>query len=140
MQPNVTFKKGAGATIDTTAQDLDVKIVLRDMGTSITAMLRVSQNGSQLQESSFSAVPQTDRPRNTRYTGALISLDLKDADLKDVIATFAKLTKLDIQYPPSLQGKVTINVKNMPWDEAFDIILRQQNLSWELKGSVMTLK
>ncbi|HEX7418655.1 MAG TPA: secretin and TonB N-terminal domain-containing protein, partial [Thermoanaerobaculia bacterium] len=140
MQPNVTFKKGAGATIDTVAEDRDIRIELRDTGTSITAILRVSQNGTQLQESSYSALPQTDRPRNTRYTGALISLDLKDADLRDVISSFAKLTGLDIQYPPSLQGRVTINVKGMPWDEAFESILRQNDLSYELKGSVLTVK
>ena len=55
MQPNVTFKRGAGATIDTVAQDRDIRIELRDTGTRITAMLRVSQNGTQLQETSYVA-------------------------------------------------------------------------------------
>jgi len=139
-EPNVTFKRGSTASVRTVAQDRDIQIDIRDTGTSVNAVMRVLKNGVQQQESSYSAEPQTDRPRNSRYTGEAISIDLKDADIKDVLNMFAKLTNIKIQYPPTLQGKVTLNVKGMPWDEAFDIVIRQQNLTWEMKKDVMTIK
>ena len=139
-EPNVTFRKGSTASIRTVAEERDIQIELRDTGGKVSALLRVSQNGIQQQESTYFAVPQTDRPRNTRYTGALISLNLKNAEIKDVLNTFAKLTGTDVQYPPTLQGKVTINVKDMPWDEAFDIILREHNLSFQMKGNAIVIK
>jgi len=139
-QPNVTFKKGSSASIRTVADGREIQIDLRDTGEKISAVMRVSANGVRQQESTYVAVPQTDRPRNTRYTGAPISLDLKDAEIKDVLNNFAKITGTDVQYSPDLKGTVTITVKNMPWDEAFDIILRQNNLTYQLKGDAIIIK
>ena len=139
-QPNVTFKKGSTASIRTVAEDREIQIDLRDTGGTISAVMRVSENGVRQQESTYFAVPQTDRPRDTRYTGALISLDLKDAEIKNVLDTFGKLTGLKVQYSPTLQGKVTLKVKDMPWDEAFDIILRQNSLTYQLTGDVIIIK
>ena len=139
-EPNVTFKKGSTASIHTVAEERDIQIDLRDSGGNVSAVMRVSQNGVPQQESTYVAAPQTDRPRNTRYTGAPISLNLKDADIKDVLNRFAKITGTDIQYPPTLEGKVTLDVKNMPWDEAFDIILREHNLSFQTKGNAIIIK
>ena len=139
-QPNVTFRKGSTASIRTVAESREIEIDLRDTGEKISAVMRVSENGVRQQQSTYFAVPQTDRPRDTRYTGELISLDLRDAEIKNVLDTFAKLTGMDVQYSPTLQGKVTITVKDMPWDEAFDIILRQNNLLFEMKGKVIIIK
>jgi TonB family protein len=47
-----------------------------------------------------------------------ISLDLKDADLRDVLRTFSQLTGRTITADPSINGKVTMSVTGMPWDEA----------------------
>ena len=102
--------------------------------------MRVSRNGVRQQESTYVAVPQTHRPRNTRYTGAPISMNLKDAELTNVLDTFAKLSGTTVRYPPSLKGKVSLNVKDMPWDEAFDLILREHDLTYEMKGDTITIK
>ncbi|PYQ33572.1 MAG: hypothetical protein DMF57_09060 [Acidobacteria bacterium] len=71
------------------------------------------------------------------YTGEPISLNLKDADLKDVIRTFAELTGLNIAVDPGVTGSVTVDFVDVPWDQALDIILRQNNLSYVLEGNVM---
>jgi beta-lactamase regulating signal transducer with metallopeptidase domain len=139
-EPNVTFKRGSTASVRTVAEGRDIQIDIRDTGTSVNAVMRVLKNGVQQQESSYSVEPQTDRPRNSRYTGDLISLDLKDADIKDVLDKFGKITSINIQYPPTLKGKLTLNVRDMPWDEAFEIVLRQQNLTWEMNKGVITIK
>src|SRR6185369_11130578 len=71
------------------------------------------------------------------YTGEPISLNLKDADLKDVIRTFANLTGLNIAVDPGVNGSVTVDFNDVPWDQALDIILRQNNLGYVLEGNVM---
>jgi len=71
------------------------------------------------------------------YSGEPISLNLKDADIKDVIRTFSDLTGLNIAVDPGVQGTVTVNFNEVPWDQALDIILRQNNLTYTIEGNVM---
>ncbi len=76
-------------------------------------------------------------PRN--FTGEPISLNLKDADLKDVLRTFADLTGLNIAVDPGVSGSVTVDFVDVPWDQALDIILRQNGLTFLLEGNVMRI-
>lgn len=138
--PNVTFRRGSSATISTEADDRHIEIELHDLGSKVQADLRVSQGGVPQQQSTYFAVPQTDRPANSPYTGAKISLNLKDAEIKNVLDTFAKLTGTVIEYPPTLEGKVTLNIRDMPWDEAFDVILREHGLTFEAKQNKIIVK
>src|ERR1051325_188340 len=71
------------------------------------------------------------------YTGEPISLNLKDADIKDVIRTFAALTGLNIAVDPQVSGSVTVDFNDVPWDQALEIILRQNSLGYVLEGNVM---
>ena len=71
------------------------------------------------------------------YTGEPISLNLKDADIKDVLRTFAQLTGLNIAVDPQVSGSVTVDFADVPWDQALEIILRQNNLGYVLEGNVM---
>ncbi len=71
------------------------------------------------------------------FTGEPISLNLKDADIKDVLRTFAQLTGLNIAVDPNVTGAVTVDFVDVPWDQALDLILRQNGLSYTLEGNVM---
>lgn len=71
------------------------------------------------------------------YTGEPISLNLKDADMKDVLRTFAQLTGLNIAVDPGVGGVVTVDFVDVPWDQALDLILRQNGLTYVLEGNVM---
>ena len=132
VQPNITFKRGTTAAVHTTADQREIQIDISDMGDQVRVVMQVSRNGVAQQQSTYFAVPQMG---NSRYTGAPISMNLRDADLKDVLKTFAQLTGLDIQYPPTIEGRVTIELKDIPWDEAFDLILREHKLTWEMQGN-----
>jgi type IV pilus assembly protein PilQ len=71
------------------------------------------------------------------FTGEPISLNLKDADIKDVLATFAELTGLNIAVDPGVSGSVTVDFVDVPWDQALDLILRQNKLTFTIEGNVM---
>ncbi len=69
--------------------------------------------------------------------GETISLDLKDADLKDVLRTFAQLARLNIAIDPEVRGSVTVRLHDVPWYQALDVILQVNGLGYVLEGSVL---
>lgn len=71
------------------------------------------------------------------YSGEPISLSLKDADIREVLRTFSDITGLNIAVDPQVTGQVTVNFTDVPWDQALDIILAQNSLTWVLTGNVM---
>jgi len=71
------------------------------------------------------------------YSGEPISLNLKDADIKDVLRTFSDLTGLNIAVDPGVNASVTVNFNEVPWDQALDIILKQNGLTYTLEGNVL---
>jgi len=72
-----------------------------------------------------------------RYTGELITLSLKDADIKDVLKTFAVLTDLNIVVDPSVKGSVTVELREVPWDQAFELILHINDLDYHMANNVV---
>ena len=76
-------------------------------------------------------------PEPPRYTGEPITLSLKDADLRDVIKTFAVLTDINMVVDPSVRGKVTLELHDVPWDQAFELILHINGLDYHLADNVM---
>jgi type IV pilus assembly protein PilQ len=71
-----------------------------------------------------------------RFNGEPISLDLKDADIKDVLLTFSKLTGMNMVIDPEVKGSVTVRLENVPWDQALDVILKVNGLGYVLEGNV----
>ena len=72
-----------------------------------------------------------------RYTGEPITLTLKDADIKDVLRTFSTLTNLNIVVDPGVGGSVTVELRNVPWDQALDLILKINDLGYTLENNVL---
>jgi type IV pilus assembly protein PilQ len=85
------------------------------------------------------AAGRTLSPGEKVYTGEPIDLNLKDADIKDVVRTFSNLTGLNVAVDPGVTGLVTVDFTGVPWDQALDIILRQNNLTYVLDGNVMRI-
>jgi len=71
------------------------------------------------------------------FTGEPITLSLKDADIKDVLKTFSTLTGLNIVVDPAVSGTVTVELRGVPWDQAFEIILTINGLGYDLLGNVV---
>lgn len=72
-----------------------------------------------------------------------ISLDLKDADVRNVLRLIAEVSKLNIAATEEVQGNLTLRLFDVPWDEALDIVLRSAGLDSQLEGNflrVSTLK
>jgi type IV pilus assembly protein PilQ len=83
------------------------------------------------------AAPTKAADPESRFLGEPISLDLKDADLKDVLRTFAELTRSNIAIDPDVRGSVTVRLTDVPWDQALDVILRINGLGCVLEGNIL---
>jgi type IV pilus assembly protein PilQ len=73
------------------------------------------------------------------YTGELISLDLKDVDLKDFFRLIHEISGLNILVDPNVTGSVTTVLDNVPWDQALDIVLKDNSLGKVLEGNVLRI-
>jgi type IV pilus assembly protein PilQ len=71
------------------------------------------------------------------FTGQKISLDFKDADVQNVLRVLADVSGLNIIATDDVQGKVTLHLSDVPWDQAFDLILRTNRLEKTQEGNVV---
>jgi hypothetical protein len=76
-------------------------------------------------------------PGADEYTGEPISLTLKEADIRDVIKTFGVVTQREITVDEDIRGQVTVDLRDLPWDQAFDVVLRTNNLGWKAEGETL---
>jgi type IV pilus assembly protein PilQ len=83
-----------------------------------------------------SAPPSGEKPV---YTGELISLNLKDVDLKDFFRLIHEISGLNILVDPNVTGSVTTVLDNVPWDQALDIVLKNNGLGKVLEGNVLRI-
>jgi type IV pilus secretin PilQ/predicted competence protein len=74
-----------------------------------------------------------------QYSGFPVSFDFTGADLRSVIRTFAEDAGLNIVLDPAVQGTVDVNFRDVPWDQALDLILRSNKLGYTLEGSVVRI-
>ena len=75
------------------------------------------------------------------YTGDPISMDFQGSDLRAVLRVFAsdEVSGLNIVIDPSVQGEVNVVLNQVPWDQAFAIILRANGLNYEVDGTVVRI-
>jgi type IV pilus secretin PilQ/predicted competence protein len=84
-------------------------------------------------------VGQTGRPSERRFTGAPISLDFQGADLRAVLRTFSEVSGLNIVIDPKVTGTVDVAMRDVPWDQALDIILRANDLDYVIEGNIVRI-
>jgi hypothetical protein len=70
-------------------------------------------------------------------SGQRISMDLKDADIGNVLRMLAFETGMNIVAGPNVTGKVTVALRDVPWDEALRVILAAHGLSYRVEGSII---
>jgi len=74
-----------------------------------------------------------------RFTGNPVSLDFQGADLRAVLRTFSEISGLNIVIDPTVNGSVDVALKDVPWDQALDIILRANKLGYSVDGTIVRI-
>lgn len=78
------------------------------------------------------------KPRAAQsYTGKKISLDFQDIEVRRVLQLLADFTGINMVASDTVQGNITLRLKDVPWDQALDIILKSKNLDKRRNGNVI---
>lgn len=71
------------------------------------------------------------------YTGERLSLNFQDIEVRAVLQLIADFTEFNLVASDSVNGSVTLRLKNVPWDQAMDIILKTKGLGMRQEGNVI---
>ncbi len=99
--------------------------------------------GAPLQEQQTSTPPMS-APNSVvestgRYSGEPISVNLKDVDLKDFFRLIHEISGLNVVLDPGVKGNLTIVLDNVPWDQALDVVLQNNDLDKRVEGNVLRI-
>ena len=71
------------------------------------------------------------------YAGTDMSFDFRDADIKNVLYFLANAVGLNIVWESGLSGRVSLKLDDVPWDQALEMILKPNDLTYTIDGDVM---
>ncbi|MFZ0687241.1 MAG: type IV pilus secretin PilQ [Terriglobales bacterium] len=137
-QPAAKAEQAANRFADKTASEL--------VATSANAAMgQAAANGQTIQPAVNLAAEQkaqmSQKPAasGSKYTGEPISVNLKDVDLKDFFRLIHEISGLNVVLDPQIHGNLTIVLDDVPWDQALDIVLKNNDLSRQLDGNVLRI-
>jgi len=73
------------------------------------------------------------------FTGERLSLNFQDIEVRSVLQLLADFTGLNLVVSDSVEGNLTLRLKNVPWDQAMDIILKTKGLDQRKAGNVILI-
>ena len=74
-----------------------------------------------------------------KYTGEKISLDFQDADIVPIFRLLTDISGYNVVVDPSVKGKLTMKLINVPWDQALDLILKTFTLGKKVEGNIIRI-
>ena len=137
VEPAVKAQDAAARFADKTAAELvavKTHSTMQDAGAAASiepAVNLAAEQKTQLSQSHASNGP--------KYTGEPISVNLKDVDLKDFFRLIHEISGLNVVLDPAVHGNLTIVLDDVPWDQALDIVLKNNDLSRQLEGNVLRI-
>ena len=72
-----------------------------------------------------------------RYTGERITLEFANADIRNILKLIGEVSKLNLVWGPEVKGTVSMRLKNVPWDQALDIVLESNDLGMIREGNII---
>ncbi|HET8706219.1 MAG TPA: type IV pilus secretin PilQ family protein, partial [Pseudomonadales bacterium] len=71
------------------------------------------------------------------YTGEKLSLNFQDIEVRSVLQLIADFTELNLVASDSVEGRITLRLQNVPWDQALDLVLKTKGLDKRKVGNVI---
>lgn len=72
-----------------------------------------------------------------RYRGARVDLDLKNAELSEVFRLLSEVGHVNIVVAGEVTGTITMRLKQVPWDQALEVVARAKNLALDYDANVI---
>ena len=126
-------------TVDTLRTNLDTRIVISAAGkyeqlayqsdNEFTIEINPAPEESQVEASLFA--------ENKEYEGQRLSLNFQDIETRSVLQLLAETSGKNIVVSDTVQGNVTLRLRNVPWDQALDIVMTTKGLDMRQNGNVI---
>jgi type IV pilus assembly protein PilQ len=127
------------ASVETTAKGRDVQIDIRS-GTDFDYLAYQTDDLFTLE---FRKLSKSEKEQGKRkdvvYSGDRLSLNFQDIEVRAVLQLLADFTGLNLVASDTVTGNITLRLKNVPWDQALDIILKTKNLTMRQQGNVVMI-
>jgi type IV pilus assembly protein PilQ len=132
-EPSVRATSAASKFVERPEGDL---MPVRSAAQAPSSAPQPAVNMAAEQKTQMSQSPATVGPK---YTGEPISVNLKDVDLKDFFRLIHEISGLNVVLDPNVKGTLTIVLDDVPWDQALDIVLKNNDLARQLEGNVLRI-
>ncbi|MEM7435978.1 MAG: type IV pilus secretin PilQ [Myxococcota bacterium] len=85
----------------------------------------------------LSKMPAQLGTKNRKYSGRRIDLDFKDADIHNILRLLSEVGGVNVVTADNVAGTVTIRMKDVPWDQALDVVLQAKGLGMVRQGNLI---
>lgn len=85
----------------------------------------------------LTAREKEEKKKDFEYTGSKLSLDFQDIEVRAVLQIIADFTELNLVASDTVQGRITLRLQNVPWDQALDMVLKNKGLDKRQVGNVL---
>ncbi len=126
-------------TVDTLRTNLDTRIVISAEG-KYEQLAYQSDNEFTIE---VNAAPETDAAESNlfseskEYEGQRLTLNFQDIETRAVLQLLAETSGKNIVVSDTVQGNVTLRLRNVPWDQALDIVMTTKGLDMRQNGNVI---
>jgi type IV pilus assembly protein PilQ len=135
-EPAARAQEAAARFADKTAAELLAVSTSAAQSQNAPAAIQPAVNLAAEQKAQVGQQPASSGPK---YTGEPISVNLKDVDLKDFFRLIHEISGLNVVLDPNVHGTLTVVLDDVPWDQALDIVLKNNDLARELEGNVLRI-
>lgn len=111
--------------------------VLRQQGPLVEVLITPLKSSAEAGSVISLPAPGAEQAPVARYSGRPITLDFNNAEIRTVMQVFADFTKMNLVLSDSVQGRISVHLKNVPWDQALDIVMRSRGLVSSQSGNVL---
>jgi type IV pilus assembly protein PilQ len=123
--------------VDTFAEDGNVRVVIAASGL-FEHLAYQADNRFTVEVKPLDEREMEKRKKETfGYTGERLSLNFQDIEVRAVLQLIADFTGLNLVASDTVGGNLTLRLKNVPWDQALDIILKTKGLGMRQSGNVV---
>lgn len=136
-EPSLVTRPGVPVSTEITREGVTLRVEVTPDANGEGRIDLVAREGQNVLQQTFYPIKAERTHRVRAYSGDPISINLRDADLKDVLRTFSNMTGLEITTDPDVKGTVNMSFKQTPWDEALDRVIKEAGYTYRLDGKRM---
>ncbi len=138
---SVRIRMSLKGAVDDSAWQRDGSVYW-DVRGAQSAMPALASSSSRVQPSAapFSSGPVTlsrELATAASFKGKKINIDIQDADIVNVIRLIGDVSGKNVVIGEEVKGRVTVKLKNVPWDQALDVVLKTKDLGREDRGGII---